>query len=352
MSGTSADGLTVCAVTVRPFKILHFKNYPYPPALQKELLRAFDLKAPALSALHFKLGKLYAKTVQKFLKEFRMTPRQIAVIGSHGQTVYHGPKDPTPSTLQIGEPSFLAAELGVPVVSDFRAKDMALGGEGAPLIPFFDEYVFGQKSPKILLNVGGIANFSVVGKNVKTFGFDCGPGNTLLDLACQQFLKKPYDKNGQTAAQGAPDKKRVSALLKQAYFTRKPPKSLDKNAFGAEYLARYFSGFKRMADLLATLTFFTAAAVTQAVRDFVPESAQKEIVVSGGGANNHTLLAYLQELNPALKISTASDYGIDPQAKEAAAFAVMAAEAMALRTNHCARATGAKRNAVLGKITL
>lgn len=352
MSGTSADGLTVCAVTVRPFKIRHFKNYPYPPALQKELLNAFDLKAPALSSLHFKLGQLYATTVRKFLKEFRLTPSQITVIGSHGQTVYHGPQDKTPNTLQIGEPSFLAAELGVPVVSDFRPKDIALGGEGAPLIPFFDEYVWGQKSPKILLNVGGISNFSVVGKNVKTFGFDCGPGNTLLDLACRQRLHKPYDKNGQNAARGIPDKKRADALLKQNYFTRKPPKSLDKNAFGADYLARFFDGLENIPDLLATLTWFTAAAVSKAVRDFVPARAQKEIVVSGGGAYNKTLLRYLKEQNPALTISTALAYGVHPQAKEAAAFAVMAAEALARRTNHCARATGAKQNAVLGKITL
>ena len=166
MSGTSADGLTVCAVQIRPFKVLHFKNYAYPAALQHRLLTAFSLRAAELSALHFELGYLYAKTVCKFLKDFSLSAREIEVIGSHGQTVYHGPHDKTPNTLQIGEPSFLSARIGCPVVSDFRPMDIALGGEGAPLIPFFDEYFWGKKSAKILLNVGGISNFSVVGKKV------------------------------------------------------------------------------------------------------------------------------------------------------------------------------------------
>ena len=354
MSGTSADGLTVCAVSVRPFKVLHFKNYAYPAALQHKLLNAYSLRAPELSALHFELGKMYAGTVRKFLKEFNIPAEQLAVIGSHGQTGYHGPRDKTPNTLQIGEPSFLAARCGCPVVSDFRAMDVALGGEGAPLIPFFDEYVWGKGAPKILLNVGGISNFSVVGKNIKTFGFDAGPGNTLIDLACQHLLHKPFDKDGQTAAKGTPDKKRVQQLLRQKYFLRRPPKSLDKNAFGETYLSKHFAPAQaeNPADLLATLTYFTAAAVARAVRDFVPASAQKELVVSGGGCYNKTLLVYLKELLPHMKIATTLDRGIDPQAKESAAFALFAWLAVHKKTNHCARATGAAREAILGKITL
>lgn len=354
MSGTSADGLTVCAVSVRPFKVLHFKNYAYPAALQRGLLNAYSLRAPELSVLHFELGRMYAATVRKFLKAFNIPLPRVAVIGSHGQTVYHGPHDKTPNTLQIGEPSFLAAQLGRPVVSDFRAMDIALGGQGAPLIPFFDEYVWGKAAPKILLNVGGISNFSVVGKNIKTFGFDTGPGNTLIDLACQRLLHKPFDKNGQTAARGTPDKKRAQHLLRQKYFLRRPPKSLDKNAFGEAYLTKYFSPAqdKNPADLLATLTYFTAAAVAKAITDFVPVSAQKELVVSGGGCYNQTLLAYLRELLPHMQLTTTLDYGIDPQAKESAAFALFAWLALNKKTNHCARATGAARDAVLGKITL
>ncbi len=354
MSGTSADGLTVCAVSLRPFKVLHFKNYAYPPALQQKLLNAFSLRAPELSALHFELGRLYALTVRKFLKTFHLSSRDLLVIGSHGQTVYHGPHDTIPNTLQIGEPSFLATAFGKPVVSDFRPADIALGGEGAPLIPFFDEYIWGRSAPKILLNVGGISNFSVVGKGLKTFGFDAGPGNTLIDLAAQQLLHKPFDKNGQTAAKGTPDKTLVRRLLRQKYFVQKPPKSLDKNAFGTTYLQKYFpfNRFACAADCLATLTYFTAAAVAQAVTDFVPASCQKELVVSGGGCYNKTLLVYLQELLPHLKITTTLSYGIDPQAKESAAFTLLAWLALNKRPNHCPRATGAVRTAILGKISL
>ena len=354
MSGTSADGLTLCAVQVRPFKVLHFKNYPYSPALQQKLLNALSLRAAELSALHFELGQLYAKTAQRFVKEFHLPVQALQVIGSHGQTVYHGPHDTPPNTLQIGEPSFLAAALGRPVVSDFRAMDVALGGEGAPLMPFFDEYIWGKGAPKILLNVGGISNFSVVGKQIRTFGFDVGPGNTLMDLAAQRALHRPFDRNGRTAARGTPDKARVARLLKQKYFLRTPPKSLDKNAFGQTYLDRFFpqEAFASAADWLATLTWFTAAAVAHALQHFVPRPQPKEIVVSGGGCFNATLLHDLQQLLPSLKVTTTLSYGIDPQAKESAAFALFGWLALGKKINHCSRATGAAHDAVLGKITL
>ncbi len=351
MSGTSADGLTVCAVQVRPFKIIHFKNYPYPVSLQKKLLAAYTLSAEKLSELNYALGALYAKTVQQFLKDFRLSAADICVIGSHGQTVLHAPQDKMPHTLQIGEPSFLAAQFNVPVVSDFRAKDIALGGQGAPLIPFFDEYIWGKSAPKILLNIGGIANFSLVGKNVPVVGFDVGPGNTLIDLCAQQILHKPFDKNGASAAKGAVDKTLVARLLKEKFFTQKPPKSLDKNTFGKFYLARHFSSLKS-ADKLATITYFTAAGIADQLTRFVPRKYQKELIVSGGGAYNKTLLKFLQTLLPHIKITTSSSYGIDPQAKEAAAFALFAWLALNKKTNHCPRATGALRPSVLGKITL
>ena len=353
MSGTSADGLTVCALQPVPFKIRCFKNYSYPATLQQKLLRAYHLSAPQLSALHYELGILYAKIVQRFLKEFHLTKKDICAVGSHGQTIYHGPQDSIPNTLQIGEPSFLAAQLEVPVVSDFRAKDMALGGEGAPLMPFFDEYVWGQGEPKILLNIGGISNFSVVGKNRRTVGFDAGPGNTLMDLFCQTHFHKPFDKNGALAAKGTPDKALVNRLLKQKFFLQKPPKSLDKNTFGSEYLTKYFSQKnKNPYDILATLTWFTAAAVAEQILLFVPKRDQRELVISGGGHYNKTLVRFLQENLPHMRIRTTHDYGIDPQAKESAAFALFAWLALQGKTNHCAQATGARKTSILGKISL
>lgn len=353
MSGTSCDGLTVCAVNPEPFEILAFKNYDYPAALQKKLLRAPELRAAALSELNFELGKLYAQKTELFLKSAGLKKTDIFCAGMHGQTIYHGPTDKTPNTLQIAEPAFLAEMLGRPVVSHFRERDMALGGQGAPLMPFFDEYVFGRGKPKILLNLGGISNISVVGKGVKTFGFDCGPANTLMDLACEKYLHLPFDKNGAHAAHGQADTALVSRLLRQKYFRQKPPKSLDKNDFGPEYLEKYFSDFgpQRVPDLLATLNYFTAAAVADALVRFVPAKQRKEIIVSGGGTFNPVLLDNLRRLT-GLPVITSAQTGIDPQAKEAAAFALMAWLAVRGQKNHCARATGAHKNAVLGQITL
>ncbi len=354
MSGTSADGLTVSAVQIRPFKIIHFKNYPYPAKLQQRLLNAFRLNAAQLSELNYELGALYAKTVTRFLQDFHLSAQNIEAIGSHGQTVLHAPHAQTPHTLQIAEPSFLAVKFGVPVVSDFRAKDIALGGQGAPLIPFFDEYLWGQKSPKILLNIGGISNLSLVGKSIQTKGFDVGPGNTLIDLCAQQFLHKSFDKNGAAAAQGTPDKVLVHKLLKQQFFAQKPPKSLDKNDFAQAYLTRYFLRGSRQNpnDLLATVTYFTAAAIADQLTRFVPRKYQQEIIISGGGCYNQTLVRSLRELLPHIKLTTSLDYGIDPQAKESAAFALFAWLALHKKANHCPQATGAGKAAILGKITL
>ena len=353
MSGTSCDGLTICAVLPSPFKILCFKNYPYTPSLQKRLLKAPESTVPELSALHFELGKLYAQKTLLFLKQTKLKKENILAVGMHGQTVYHGPNDIVPNTLQIAEPSVLAEALQCPIVSNFRERDIALGGEGAPLIPFFDEYLFGKGSAKILLNLGGISNISLVGKGIKTIGFDCGPANTLMDLACEKFLGIPFDKNGSLAAQGVPDKEIVKRLLKQQYFSQNPPKSLDKNEFGKKYLEKYFSSYssENIKDLSATLNFFTAACITDAIKRFVPKRHQKEIIVSGGGAYNQTLLSHLKKLT-ALPVNTSAQKGIDPQAKEAAAFAVMAWLALAGKKNHCPHATGAKRTTILGKITL
>lgn len=354
MSGTSADGLTVCAVQLRPFRVKCFHNYKYTAQLQQKLLCAYELNAAQLSELNYELGALYAKTVARFLKQFHLSPKDIRVIGSHGQTIVHAPKAKTPHTLQLGVPDFMAAQFDVPVVSDFRAKDMALGGQGAPLIPFFDEYIFGQGTPKLLLNLGGIANISLVGKNVKTQGFDAGPANSLIDLCAQLLFQKPFDKNGALAAKGKPDKVRVKKLLSQPFFNQKPPKSLDKNDFGRAYLTRYFGPLSRARayDTLATVTHFTAATVANQISRFIPLRYQQEIIVSGGGCYNKTLLSFLREELPSVKIVSSQTYGLDPQAKEAAAFALFAWLALHRKINHCPTATGARRASILGKITL
>lgn len=353
MSGTSCDGLTVAAVRLSPFKVLAFENYTYRPLLQKRLLTARHLRAVPLSKLHFELGQLYAQYTRQFIEKYKIPLKKIYCAGMHGQTVYHGPQDPIANTLQIAEPSFLAELLAAPVVSNFRERDIVLGGQGAPLMPFFDKFIFGKSTPKILLNLGGIANLSVVGKNIQTIGFDCGPANTLMDLACAHFLCQPFDRNGMHAAKGTPDKKLVERLLKQKFFTQKPPKSLDKNTFGLSYLHKHFSAFpaQRVDDLLSTLNYFTAACIADAIKKFIPVKLQQEIIVSGGGAANKTLLKNLHLLT-GLPLVSSAQYGIDPQAKEAAAFALFAVRALQGKSNHCPQATGARKQTILGHITL
>ncbi|WP_424245533.1 anhydro-N-acetylmuramic acid kinase [Elusimicrobium posterum] len=356
MSGTSADGLTISLIQDKPFKILRWKNYPYTKALQEKIVYAYKMQAEELSSLSFELGQMYAKFVTKFLKDFKINKKDIFVIGSHGQTVaHHNAKSKIPHTLQIGVPVYMSA-LGFKVVYDFRIKDIALGGQGAPLLPFFDEYIFGKSSPKILLNVGGISNFAVVGKGVKTFGFDTGPGNSLMDKAVFKGTngKESFDKNGALAGKGKVDEKLLNKLLKDPYFTKAPPKSLGWE-YGKAYLDKNFPVINKqnLADVLATLNMLTARTIAVNINKFVLKKYKaKEIIMSGGGLYNKTLVSNLKKLLPGVKISALDDYGINSHAKESAAFALMALLALEGKSNHCPQATGAKEKTILGSLAL
>lgn len=357
MSGTSADGVSIALVRVdgRAVRVLADETFPYPRALRERILRAGEACAPELSSLNFDLGRAFARAARSFLKGRRLKGR-LRVAGSHGQTVIHLPGARSPSTLQLGEPSFLAEELGVPVVSDFRPRDMAAGGEGAPLIPFFDEFVFGSGPARILQNIGGIANASLAGRGVETFGFDTGPGNCLMDLAARRLSggRLAYDRGGALALRGRPDEARARDLLRLPFFSRRPPKSLDRSEFGPSFLARHFLGssFGRPQDLMATVTYFTALTIADAYRSFVlPRARVREAVLSGGGSLNSALVAYLRRLLHPLPVRLISDFGIAPLAKEPAAMALMAARAVEGRINHCPKATGARGARILGKIT-
>ena len=356
MSGTSADGVTVTLVQNSPFKTLRSKTYKYSANLQKKLINARFLAAAELSELNFEIGKLYADCVKKFLKEFRINKRDIFAVGSHGQTITHNPYAETPNTLQIGEPAFMAA-MGLKVVYNFRAKDMALGGQGAPLMPFFDAWIFGHGKPKIMLNIGGVSNISVVGHGIKAFGFDTGPGNALMDTVVQNFTKgkKSFDDSGSMAARGIYDEKIIGAMMKNKYFKMPPPKSLDRNSFEEKFIKQFFPQItvKNINDVLATLTMFTARTITLGVQKFVlPKYKVTEIVVNGGGAFNKTLLKNIADSLPGVKISLISDYGIGVMEKESAAFALFAKRALEGKSNHNPRATGASGKTILGSVCL
>lgn len=360
MSGTSADGLSLalCDFSGGGLKVKAFANYAYPPALQARLIAARELKAPELSALNFELGRLWAGMVRKFCRAKKTAYSDLEAIGSHGQTVWHLPpgKGAGGHTLQIGEASFIAEETGRPVACDFRPADMAAGGQGAPLIPFLDDYLFGSGAPAALQNIGGIGNVAFAGRGVRATGFDTGPGNSLMDTAVCELSggRLSYDRNGAWAAAGTPDLRRVYALLEAPFFRRRPPKSLERSEYTLAFIKKHFGPLfsrARSRDLLATLNVFTAASVALAFRNYAPRGT-RELIVSGGGALNPALMDNISALllPSGVRVRSIAELGLHPLAKEPACFALLGLLAARGELNHCPAATGARGVRVLGKV--
>jgi anhydro-N-acetylmuramic acid kinase len=350
MSGTSADGVTAALVEIREdgVRVRRFATYPYSPALKKSVLGAPELRAPELSRLNFELGAAFAEAALRISRDSRP-----AFIGSHGQTVWHGPDASPANTLQLAEPAVIAERTGLPVVADFRPRDMAAGGQGAPLVPAFDLFLFGRGAPRAIVNIGGISNASVVGRGRLFAAFDAGPGNALLDEAVRRVSRgrAEFDRGGRLAARGRVDERLLRRLLGHEYFRRTPPKSLDRSTFGPRLLDRYFSRLDPagLPDALATLVELTARALWFAVLENAPAQVA-EVVVSGGGALNAHLMRRLAALFSPARVVTTATYGLPVMAKEAACFAWLAARALGGRANSVAAATGARGARILGKI--
>lgn len=352
MSGTSADGVTAALVDVGPrrVKVLRHDTFPYAPALKKRVLAAAGMTAPELSRLNFELGEAFAAAARRL-----NGGGKARLIGSHGQTVWHGPQANPPNTLQLAEPAVIAERAGLPVVADFRARDVAAGGQGAPLMPAFDEFLFSQGPLKALQNIGGIGNVSVAGGGRLWRAFDTGPGNGLLDAAARLATRGRLgmDKDGRLAARGWANASKVEALLRHPFFSRKPPKSIDRGLFGEAYLLKHFGrpDRKNLPNLMATLTLLTARSIADSYQRFIlPRWKVREVVVSGGGALNPTLMRTLSQSLSPLKITTSQVYNIHVMAKEAACFAWLAARAYEGKTNNCPQATGAAGRRILGKV--
>ncbi len=351
MSGTSGDGasLALCSFQKRNLKILNTQTYPYRPSLSRKLTGGMDLKAPEISRLNILLGEFFAACVLKFLKSSKVSSRKVSVIGSHGHTLYHGSLDKPKNTLQIGEPCVIAERTGIPVIADFRTRDLACGGEGAPLIPFFDRAFFGRGKLRALQNIGGIANVTIAGKSQPLSAFDNGPGNCLIDGAVQKISRgrRRFDQAGGIAARGRIDPEAVRQMARHPYFRKNPPKSAGREIFNEDFIPSSLKAGSA-EDLVATLTYFTAYSIHQSYQRFFLKPVS-EIIVSGGGAFNKTLMNHLQALFKSVPVRSVEEYGIPAQAKEPAAFAYFAFEAFHGRINHCPEGTGAKKAAVLGK---
>jgi anhydro-N-acetylmuramic acid kinase len=364
MSGTSADGVDVAIVDIdgRSTKLVAFAMYPYSAAVRRAIFELFD---PATSTVdkichyNFVLGHLFADAVIKLCKSSRISLKSIDLIGSHGQTIYHNPTHAIGSTLQIGEPSVIAQRTGITTVADFRPADMAAGGQGAPLVPFTDYILFADKRiNRVVQNIGGIANVTYLpaaSSPDKIIAFDTGPGNMIIDSLMNLVTsgKKTFDRNGALAAKGTVNRMLLDKMLKHPYLRRHLPKTTGREEFGLQYSRAIYKTAiaKRISkeDVVATATAFTAVTIAVAYRVFLPKMPQ-EIILCGGGAQNKTMIKMLQKQLPESQILTTGDLGIDPDAKEAVSFAILAwATAKGIPGNVPA-VTGANKPAILGKI--
>jgi anhydro-N-acetylmuramic acid kinase len=355
MSGTSLDGIDVAIVDIRGKRISveAFHTTPYPERVRQAILAASS--AADIARLHFLLGELYAEAVLK------CKPRP-ELIACHGQTVHHegapvrflGRK--VASTLQIGEAAVIAERTGIPVVSDFRPRDIAAGGHGAPLVPFVDYLLFRHRRlGRVALNIGGIANITVIPGGAtpeQVIAFDTGPGNMVIDALVSEYTKSKlkFDRDGRLAAKGHVDKALLDELLSGSYYRKHPPKSAGREQYGREYVERLLATGLPMLDLIATATALTAATIALGIERFAPMRVD-ELIVSGGGARNPRIMAHLAALLPGAAIATSSDFGIDIDAKEAIAFAILGYQTWRRRPANLPSATGARRAVVLGKIT-
>jgi anhydro-N-acetylmuramic acid kinase len=320
-----------------------------------------------ISQLNFRVGQVFAEAALRACRKFRVNPRRIAFIGSHGQTVYHQGLPSSflgarvASTLQIGEPAVIAGLTGITTVGDFRPADMAVGGQGAPLVPFVDYLLYRDaRQGRVALNIGGIANVTVIPRAARpsaVFAFDTGPGNMILDGLVRHFTKgkRAYDKGARMARKGCVLSELLAELLRDPYFRRAPPKTAGREQFGAEYVNRIIAwGNKhgsRAEDLLRTTTEFTTASIVDAFRRLIaPRARVSRLIVSGGGVRNPLIMELLSLGLSGIQVLSSNEMGLPADAKEAFAFALLANETMNHRPSNLPSATGARRPAILGKI--
>jgi anhydro-N-acetylmuramic acid kinase len=317
-----------------------------------------------IARLHFRLGQLYARAVLDTCRNHRIALGSIELAGCHGQTIYHQ-GDPEPflgrpvaATLQIGDGGVISEQLGVPVVSDFRTRDMAAGGKGAPLVPYLDYMLFRHaQRGRVALNIGGIANLTAIPPRARpadVVAFDTGPGNMVIDALTIELTQghQRFDRDGRIAAGGKVDRSLLDSILADPYYKARPPKTAGREQYGVEFVARVKKRRLALPDLIATATALTAATIGAGITRFIkPWMPVDDLIVSGGGVHNQTLMAYLQAFLPDARMMRTDEFGIDSDAKEAIAFAVMAYETYRKRASNLPSATGARHAVILGKIS-
>ncbi len=361
MSGTSLDGIDVAIVDIHKKKMSTkaFHSVPYPKAVREALLSVSNniTHTATISRLNFLLGALYADAIHETCRRKRIPIDSIDLCGLHGQTIFHEGQPVeylgllVASTLQIGEAAVVAERTGIPTISNFRERDMAAGGRGAPLVPYVDFLLFRHRRiARIALNIGGIANITVIpaaAKSTDVVAFDTGPGNMIIDALVSHKTagRQRYDRDGRIAKASKIHPRMLEAMLSDPYFALDPPKSAGREQFGHEFASGLIATGLPIDDLIATATEFTAQSIAKAIAPF----PATELIASGGGIHNRQIMRRLRELLPHLTIVTTAAHGIDPDAKEAIAFAVLAHEHVHNRPANIPSATGARHSAILGK---
>lgn len=378
MSGTSADGIDVAIVNLldhdfeTKLELVAHREFPYPKNVRRFVLSVMNAEASVadLARLNVVLGELYAEAVLATASEAQAG---VSLIGCHGQTIYHQGEAKKflgrqiAATWQTGEGAIVAARTGIPTVSDFRQADMAAGGKGAPLVPFLDYMLYRHpQRGRIVQNIGGIANLTAIPPGTasgcgtrpeRVIAFDTGPGNMVIDAVMEALYRKPFDKGGQIAGTGKPIEPVLGKLLNSSFFSAEPPKTAGREEFGREYVARFLKlcGHAKKEDIVATATALTARSMAQAILNLLPgakhEGTYHDMIISGGGSRNCTLVKLIAEQLPGLEVKTSDAFGIPAEAKEAVAFAVLAYQTWHRLPSSIPSATGGDYPAVLGKIS-
>ena len=370
MSGTSLDGVDAVLVDIKgtgldtKVEVIAFNTYEIPSDIKEEIKKAClisESSSALICSLNFKLGYLFSNAVKNICKEANIKAEDLDFVATHGQTIYHIPKsidNYIPSTLQIGEAAVIALENNVKVVSNFRTMDIAAGGEGAPLVPYSEFILYGGRGEDIALqNIGGIGNVTVIPgeKDMrKVYAFDTGPGNMMIDEACQRLFGVKYDKGGEIASKGKINKAMLDKLMSHAYISAVPPKSTGREDFGEDYVTSLLDEYSELAneDIIATLTAFTAESIVDSYKKHViPKVNLKKVIIGGGGAHNKTLLSFIQKGLDGIEVLTQEDVGYSSDAKEAIAFAILGNETIHGNPSNMPSATGAKAHVILGNIT-
>jgi anhydro-N-acetylmuramic acid kinase len=356
MSGTSIDSIDAILVSLSATEqaVLAYHEQPWPPELQQELQAITtpgNNEIDRMGALDRQVADLFADTAVELLQKIAIQPEQVKAIGCHGQTVRHRPEGDLPFTLQIGDPNRIAETTGITTVADFRRRDMAVGGQGAPLVPAYHEWLFRKSGEcRVILNIGGIANITILpaDPNSPVSGFDSGPGNILLDRWAQINLEQPFDRYGEWAASGEVNSEVLQQLLSDPYFSRPHPKSTGREYFNHQWLESRLDAKIQPEDLQATLTALTAVSIHRAIE--LAAADVERVIVCGGGIFNLELLCQLQELLGQVPVESTAVYGIEPNRVEAGAFAWLAKQTMEHRSGNLPTVTGASRAVILGGI--